>query len=264
MAERAATDLDPYLTGQLRAVAEQLSSSVRVLFITGAGISADSGLPTYRGVGGLYEGVLTGDEIPIEEALSGATIRARPELTWKYLGQIEAACRGAQCNEAHRVIARLQDLYSVWVLTQNVDGLHAAAGSRNLIEMHGNLHRLNCTGCDHREYHADYSDLRIPPACPACGELLRPDVVLFGEMLPELQVARLYTELEKGFDLVFSIGTSSVFPYICGPVMEAVAAGVPTVEINPQKTRISRLVSYAIRTRAVTALPLIWRFLEDA
>ncbi|MBN1612305.1 MAG: NAD-dependent protein deacylase, partial [Polyangiaceae bacterium] len=97
----------------------------RVLFITGAGISADSGLPTYRGVGGLYNRGVTEDGMAIEEALSGDVFSSRPEVTWRYLRQIEAACRDATCNRAHNVIALLErGPREIWVLTQNVDGFH--------------------------------------------------------------------------------------------------------------------------------------------
>ncbi|MEK6239250.1 MAG: hypothetical protein N2C14_31415, partial [Planctomycetales bacterium] len=118
---------------------EALRACESLLFITGAGVSADSNLPTYRGVGGLYDARDTPDGMPIEEALSGDTFRSRPEISWKYLRQIGEAVQGAQPNRAHQVIAALEKrLPRVWTLTQNVDGLHAAAGSRNVIEVHGN------------------------------------------------------------------------------------------------------------------------------
>ena len=115
-------------------IAQLLAQSRRVLFVTGAGISADSGLPTYRGVAGLYEGKETEDGLPIEAALSGDVFARRPDITWKYLAQIERNCRGAKPNAAHRTIAELEArLPYVLVFTQNVDGLHRRVGSRNLI-----------------------------------------------------------------------------------------------------------------------------------
>jgi NAD-dependent deacetylase len=226
-----------------------------ILFVTGAGISADSGLPTYRGIGGLYEEDLTEDGLAIEEALSGLAFALRPELTWKYLAQIEANCRGARPNAAHLAIAELERSHpGSLVFTQNVDGLHRTAGSRNLLEIHGTLHRLRCTECERSRMVPDYAGLALPPACPSCGGLLRPDVVLFGEELPAAGMARLEQALARGFDLVFSIGTTSVFPYVAWPVVWARQAGVPTVEINPGESEVSHLVDYRLRTGAAEAM----------
>ncbi|MFN3984911.1 MAG: NAD-dependent deacylase [Rhodocyclaceae bacterium] len=244
----------------LDAVARHLADAQRALFITGAGISADSGLPTYRGVGGLYHERLTDDGLTIEQALSGEMMRQQPAVAWKYIAEIEENCRGARPNVAHRVIAALEAVRpGVCVLTQNVDGLHRQAGSRNLIEIHGTVHRLRCTECHHARGVADFSGLQLPPDCPVCGGLLRPDVVLFGEMLPERELARLETVLTQGVDLVVSIGTTSVFPYISGPVWWAREAGVPTVEINPGTTEVSDIVDHRLRISAAEAMSELWR-----
>ncbi|ENO80799.1 NAD-dependent deacylase [Thauera mechernichensis] len=244
----------------LDAVAGCLAEAQRVLFITGAGISADSGLPTYRGIGGLYHERLTEDGLSIEQALSGQMMAARPALTWKYLAEIEASCRGARPNVAHDIIAALErERGGVWVLTQNVDGFHRLAGSRNLIEIHGNLHRLRCTECPHARSLPDFEGMQIPPACPVCGGVMRPDVVLFGEALPTGAVQRLEALVMHGLDLVVSIGTTSVFPYIAGPVVHAWRMGVPTVEINPGDTEVSAIVTHRLRMRAAEALPELWR-----
>ncbi|MHB8899035.1 MAG: Sir2 family NAD-dependent protein deacetylase, partial [Thermoguttaceae bacterium] len=110
------------LDDTIRLVADLVRVSDRILFITGAGVSADSGLPTYRGVGGLYNRGETDDGVTIEEALSGPMLEVRPDLTWKYLWQIGEACRGALPNAAHRIMAELEsEKAEVWVLTQNVD-----------------------------------------------------------------------------------------------------------------------------------------------
>lgn len=234
-----------------------LRTARRLFVITGAGISADSGLPTYRGIGGLYDDTHTEDAIPIEQALSGSMLARRPAITWKYLAQIERACRGARHNRAHELLAAFDRHFEhVCVLTQNIDGFHRDAGSRHLIEMHGDVRRLLCTACDWRTRIADFDELPpgMPPACPACGEPVRPDVVLFGEMLPEAALSRYYRELDAGFDVVLSIGTTSVFPYIAGPVVAAVQAGIPSIEINPGETSVSRIVDVRIRTGAAAAL----------
>lgn len=243
---------------QVAAVADVLARAERVLFITGAGISADSGLPTYRGVNGLYNEQATDDGWAIEEALSGDMLRSRPEITWKYLFQIEAGCRSARPNPAHHALAEVERRKpGSMVLTQNIDGLHRDAGSRNLIEIHGNLHRLRCTGCSHRAGVSSYAGLPVPPVCPQCGSVVRPEVVLFGEALDRDDTRRLYAGLVEGFDVVFSIGTTSVFPYIVEPVAWALRAGVPTVEINPAETQISPHVQYRLPVGAAAALDAV-------
>lgn len=229
------------------------------LFITGAGISADSGLPTYRGVGGLYEAETTEEGLPIEVLLSGEVMRARPEWTWKYIGAIEKACRGARPNRAHEVLAHLEErVPRTLVLTQNVDGLHRAAGTRELIAIHGDIHELRCVSCSFRRTVPDYAGLEAPPRCPRCRRLVRPDVVLFGEMLPEDAVERLHAELRRGFDVVFSIGTTSVFPYIAGPFLEARERGRETVEVNPGRTEVSHAATVRIASGAAVALDAVF------
>ena len=239
-------------------VARLLAQSRRVLFVTGAGISADSGLPTYRGVAGLYEGRETEDGLPIEAALSGDVFARRPDITWKYLAQIERNCRGARPNAAHRAIAELETrLPFVQVFTQNVDGLHRAAGSRNVIEVHGNLDELQCPRCDYRSAVASLAGRDLPPQCPKCAGVLRPAVVLFGEALPEGAIARLLSTLEDGVDMVFAIGTTAVFPYVAHPVLAAARARVPTVEINPTETLLSEHVRFRVPAGAADAMTAI-------
>lgn len=243
-------------------IARLLLQSDRVLFITGAGISADSGLPTYRGLGGLYEDAMTDDGYSIEEALSGTMMAQHPEISWKYLLQIERNCRGAEPNLAHQVIAELQRaIPEVVVYTQNVDGLHLAAGSRQVIDIHGDLHHLRCTRCRYRTQVETYAGLADPPVCPRCFSNIRPDVVLFGEALPESGIAALENAFARPFDMVFSIGTSSLFPYIVQPVLWAKEEGTPTVEINPRETSVSHIVDFQIRTGAAEAMGRIWHAL---
>lgn len=240
-------------------IVEHLVEVRSVLFITGAGISADSGLPTYRGIGGLYDNADTDEGMPIEVALSGLMLQHRPEITWKYIAQIEAACRGARHNRAHEIIALFeQRLERSWVLTQNVDGFHRDAGSNNLIEIHGSVHNLTCTQCSWQTVVRDYSGIDIPPYCEQCNALVRPDVVLFGETLPMDAHVALVSQMHRGFDMVFSIGTTSVFPYIAQPVIHAHQAGLPTVEINPGDTEMSDIVDYRIKAGARDAFEAIW------
>ena len=242
----------------LDAVAEHLRHARTALFITGAGISADSGLPTYRGVGGLYDSEATEEGLRIEDALSGEVFAMRPDITWKYLIQIEENCRGAKPNAAHLAIAALDEhLDRVMVFTQNVDGLHRQAGSRDIVEIHGNLQELECPECSHEEIAADLSGREVPPLCPACGAVLRPRVVLFGEALPEEPLDRFIDAFQEGFDIVFTIGTSSIFPYITQPVVLAAGSGIPTVEINPSRTMLTDIVDYYLPLGAAEAMTAI-------
>ena len=250
---------------QISEIAERLRGSRSIRFITGAGISADSGLPTYRGIGGLYEQEETDDGIPIEAALSGAMFQRDPALTWKYIHQSESSCRDAGPNRAHHVIAELEQRFDrVWTLTQNVDGLHHAAGSAQVIDIHGDVHRLLCTRCGHRWRVRSYLNLDIPPSCPECASLVRPEVVLFGEMLPLDRARLLQEQLMRGFDAVFSIGTTSVFPYIAEPVIDARRRGALTVEINPGASEVSHIVNHRLQTGAAAAMDAVVRALDRA
>ena len=237
-------------------IADWAVDARRILFITGAGLSADSGLPTYRGVGGLYEDADTEDGVPIEVALSGGMFRQAPALTWKHIRRIEAACRGAGPNDAHRVMAAFEKLDAeVWVLTQNVDGLHTAAGSSQVIAIHGDVHHLDCTRCSWTQQVDDYAHLAAGvPTCPKCDAVIRPRVVLFDELLPPEALEQLQFQLAHGFDLVLSVGTSSLFPYIAQPVALASYHGGKTVEINPGETPVTGLVDLRVPDGAAATM----------
>ncbi len=228
-------------------IAHAIKQAERILLITGAGLSADSGLPTYRGVGGLYNGH-TAEGLPIEAALSGHMLQRDPALCWKYLAELGKACLGAQANAGHYAIAELQRRKpQCWLLTQNIDGYHRAAGSPmdRVIEIHGELAPLYCQSCG-----AEDAEL----ASHRAG-VLRPPVVLFEEMLPEQAIGTLYDEVRKGFEVVISIGTSASFPYIVEPLLRTRQAGGFTVEINPQRTDLSGRVNVHLQGRALDVLP---------
>lgn len=196
-------------------VAQALRRAERILVITGAGLSADSGMPTYRGLGGLYNG-RTEEGLPIEAALSGPMLRRDPALCWKYLAELGKACLAARPNAGHEAIAELQKRKpECWVLTQNIDGFHRQAGSpaERLIEIHGELAPLYCQSCGAESGGLEeHLHGQLPPRCAACGGVLRPPVVLFEEMLPEEAIDTLYRELRKGFDAVLVVGTTASFP----------------------------------------------------
>jgi len=237
----------------------------RVLFITGAGISVDSGLPTYRGVAGLYENKGTEDGIPIEVALSGGMFSERPQVTWKYLMQIADACEGKSFNRGHQIIAEIEDrIRDVWVLTQNIDGFHKDAGSKNVIEIHGTMRKMRCTGCSFGCDSSAMDDRSEIPKCPQCGQMLRPAVVLFDEMLPETEIGSLQRQLQLGFDAIVVVGTSALFPYISNPVHIAANRNCLTVEINPEETDLSNIVDIKLNVGATEGLEEIFSYFFKA
>ena len=191
--------------------------------------------------------------------LSHSTLIKRPELCWKYISQLESNCRHAKPNATHKILAQLEnERPHLWVLTQNVDGFHQQAGTKNLIEIHGNFEKLYCIECGASEKVEDYAHLTLPPLCDQCGGIIRPNVVLFGEELPHQELNKLYTQLGLGFDLIMSVGTTSSFPYIAEPIAQARMQGIPTVEINPGTTEVSHIVNAKLNMGAADAFTTIW------
>jgi len=216
----------------------------RVVVFTGAGVSADSGIPTFRGAGGLWR------DFRAEDLATPEAFRRDPKLVWEWYEWRRDLIRNAKPNAAHDAIARL----AAPVVTQNVDGLHARAGSRDVIELHGNIFRARCVREGTTSERVDAFD-EIPPHC-ACGALLRPDVVWFGEMLPESAIARA-TTLIHATDLLLVIGTSGVVYPAAGLV--GVCRGL-TIEINPQ---VSTACAHAIEeTAAIATSPIVEAILE--
>ena len=148
----------------------------------------------------------------------------------------------------------LEESAEVWVITQNVDGFHVDVGSSTVIELHSNLSDLFCTQCDARLSVRDYAEITIPLGCDQCASLMRPSVVLFGEMLPDAAIIKYDEIFRSRFDLVFAIGTTADFPYIYELVADASRQGVTTVEINPDETPLSGAVTHRFNTGAGTAL----------
>ena len=249
---------------ELTKVAKLLRRSERVLFITGAGVSAESGVPTFRGSTAAFPQGLTDEGIPFEEALSGPSFRHYPELSWRYFFQLERSLRGKAPNWAHRVIAELEAQgRQICVATQNIDGLHQLAGSTRVIELHGNLLRVVCTECPYRTSGPSFDAFPALPRCPDCGGILRPDIVLYEESLPADALEQFVAEQAEGFDLLFSVGTTSVFYYVVEPVLRAVHQGVPTVEINPEKTPLSDVVSVRFSGQAGVILKELFDVLKQ-
>lgn len=210
-----------------------------VVVFTGAGVSADSGIPTFRGDGGLWRNYRA------EDLATPAAFARNPLLVWEWYEWRRGLVRDAKPNDAHLAIARLAQAV---VITQNVDALHARAGSRNIIELHGNIFRTRCVR-EHTVTDAMDAFDELPPKC-SCGALLRPDVVWFGEMLPEGAFERAAEEVRCA-DLLLVIGTSGVVYPAAGLV--PMHRGL-SIEINPQA---STACTFAIEARAAEATPPI-------
>jgi NAD-dependent deacetylase len=203
----------------------------RVVILTGAGVSVASGLPTYRGPGGLWEN----DELA--KIVHAESIPTRlPEL-WKLYSERRATALSVGPNAAHLALAEAQKRYlgQVNIITQNVDSLHQRAGSENVIELHGSGLRTRCTKCNLPPFY-DEQRYETLPLCPACGAPLRPDVVLFGETLPDKAIAQAASAL-RGCDLFLVVGTSSVVIPAAYLLLDAHAAGAHCVSVNIEPAR---------------------------
>ena len=241
------------------ALKDALGQARSIGVITGAGVSAESGIQTYRGGGGLYDDPDEGDRTV--EALTFHTLETNPDLTWRTVGGLARQVTGAQPNDAHRAIARLEESAERFVLlTQNVDGLHQRAGSRNVIDIHGSINKTLCMSCD-AEGELSFEALAAlvqSPRCQSCQGLLRPNAVLFGELLPIEKTLRLRRELHDDVpDIVISAGTSALFPYIVEPLHVAVRLGKFTVDINPEETALSEIAAVHLKGPAGHFFPAI-------
>jgi NAD-dependent deacetylase len=214
----------------------------RVVAFTGAGVSAESGIPTFRGAGGLWR------NFQAEDLATPEAFRRDPALVWEWYEWRRGLIREAAPNAAHLAIASLDDTL---VVTQNVDGLHERAGSRELIELHGNILRVRCER-EQKTLDAKAAFTDLPPHCE-CGGLLRPDVVWFGEMLPPGALERAAEEIRNA-DLLLVIGTSGVVYPAAGLV--ALHGGM-SIEINPQASAVSSSCTFAIADSAARTMPLI-------
>ena len=212
----------------------------RTVVLTGAGVSADSGIPTFRGAGGLWRNFRP------EELATPEAFRRDPALVWEWYEWRRKLIREAKPNAAHEALARLPGAV---IVTQNVDGLHARAGSRDVVELHGNIFRVRCVREHATSVHEEAFD-EIPPRC-TCGALLRPDVVWFGEALPEEALARAGAAVH-GTDLLLVIGTSGVVYPAAG--FARMHRGL-SIEINPEASAVSSACTLAVAERAAVAVP---------
>lgn len=245
------TQIEPALLGELR---ERLRGARRVFVLTGAGVSAESGVPTFRGGGNsaVWKGM------PFDVISSAGMLARDLPAVWEWFDYRRKLLGDLQPNPAHRVLAGWQDKFEHFRLaTQNVDGLHAAAGSRDVLELHGNVWTARCVECGARESLHERrveGELGQPPICRECCNAMRPDVVLFGELLPAGVFEQAATDAAS-CDLCFVIGTSSlVYPAMRLPEI-ARGAGAYTIEINPELTPFSARSDVAIQGRAGEVLP---------
>jgi NAD-dependent deacetylase len=213
----------------LDAVRRRLAESVSVAVLTGAGISADSGVPTFRGPGGLWRN-FRAEELATPEAFS-----KNPHLVWEWYDWRRGIIAQKSPNAAHEALVRLENRTPEFTLiTQNVDGLHSAAGSRRLVEMHGNIWKVRCTRCARVAENRDVP-LRLPPYCEACGNLLRPHIVWFGESIDPSDLDASFRAL-RNCEVLLIIGTSGVVQPAASFAGIAREAGAFTVEVNPEPT----------------------------
>ena len=234
----------------LRRAAERIAGAERVSVLTGAGISAESGVPTFRGPDGLWR------KYRAEELATPLAFARDPKLSWEWYDWRRQRLAGCLPNAGHKALVKLEQSVSDFTLvTQNVDGLHRRAGSLNVQELHGNIWRLRCTSCQHNG-----EDLRaplpeLPPRCD-CGSLLRPDVVWFGEVLPQEPFTRSLQAMSRS-QVLLVVGTSSlVYPAASLPLV-AKQAGATVIEVNKEETPLSRLADVTLLGPSASLLPAL-------
>jgi NAD-dependent deacetylase len=228
-----------------------LAEARRVTVLTGAGISAESGIPTFRDA-------LTGlwSRFRPEELATPEAFERDPHTVWEWYAWRRSLVAQAQPNAGHAALASLEASVEVFTLvTQNVDGLHARAGSRNLIELHGNIQRDKCYR-EGRVLPPEGMKPGSPPTCARCGAPVRPDVVWFGEMLDPADLDRAF-EAARQCDVFLSVGTSGLVEPAASLPLEALASGACMIEVNPQPTSLSRRATVCLAGRAGEILPLL-------
>jgi NAD-dependent deacetylase len=231
---------------------ERFAQANSVLVLTGAGISAESGVPTFRGGGNttVWKG------IPFDVISSAGMLARDLPAVWEWFNYRRGLLAALKPNPAHEAIARWQSRFQdLTLVTQNIDGLHQAAGSLNVIELHGNIWRARCLECSSRHDVRELKSDTGVPVCFDCGGNLRPDVVLFGEMLPTGAFESAAMNAQT-CDLCLVIGTSAVvYPAASIPEI-ARAAGAYLVEVNPELTPLSELCDAVLMGKAGDVLPL--------
>ncbi|HSE58898.1 MAG TPA: NAD-dependent deacylase [Nitrospiraceae bacterium] len=238
------------MSNTITEVRERVARAQRVTVLTGAGVSADSGVPTFRGTDGLWR------NFRAEDLATPEAFERDPRLVWEWYNWRRELIATKKPNQAHEALATLeQQVPDFWLITQNVDGLHRAAGSTKLSEIHGNIWKVRCTDCgaigENREV-----PIRLLPYCAACRGLLRPHIVWFGESLTPEDINRSYAALE-GCEVLLIVGTSGIVYPAASFAPIAKAAGAFVVEINLDPTPNSTLVDVPLQGRAKDLVPLL-------
>jgi NAD-dependent deacetylase len=235
----------------LEIAATHRSYVVRVLVITGAGVSAESGIPTFRGKDGYWRNL-----DPIKLATPEAFARD-PELVWQWYRERRQRVRNAQPNAGHEAIARLAQRADEFLLvTQNVDDLHERAGlvKAEMVQIHGDIFHTKCSRCGFEQEHEQ--EQNGIPRCIKCDALMRPGVVWFGEPLPARETLRVENYLQRdSCGLVIVAGTTATFGYIIDWALRASRRGGALIEVNPEETALSRLATRLVREPSAVALP---------
>jgi NAD-dependent deacetylase len=234
-----------------------LADASRIAALTGAGVSAESGIPTFRGDGGLWR------RFRAEELATQQAFERDPCLVWEWYDWRRQRIAQAEPNPAHRALAKYAERMPGFALiTQNVDGLHERAGSRGILRLHGDIWLLRCVECG-REQQDNRAPLpELPPRC-ACGGLMRPGVVWFGEGLPR-KVWEHAEEAARGAQVFLVVGTSAAVYPAAGLIALAKSCGAMVVEVNPEPSAAAHLVDAALRGPAGTILPDLLRTAHGA
>jgi NAD-dependent deacetylase len=238
------------MSSAIEQIRRRLAEAQRVTIVTGAGISADSGVPTFRGPDGLWKNFRP------EDLATPEAFQRDPRLVWEWYNWRRERIAAARPNPAHDALVRLERRTpEFWLITQNVDGLHREAGSRRLSEIHGNIWRVRCTACGHLD-----EDRRVPlpplPTCRRCEALLRPHIVWFGEALDPADLHACDRAL-RACDVVLIVGTSGVVYPAAAFGARAKSSGAFVAEINLDETAASHVVDVALHGRASEILPLL-------
>lgn len=241
---------------QVEEVAKFLGGAGRVAVLTGAGISAESGVPTFRGKDGLWK------RYRAESLATPEAFERDPGLVWEWYDWRRGLIAPVEPNAGHRVLAAWEGLFGgLAVITQNVDGLHAKAGSRDIVELHGNIWKLRCTREGTIEEVKDTPLPHIPPVCPNCGSLCRPHIVWFGESLDPAVLDRAY-ELSRACQVMLVIGTSAIVQPAASLPLAASRAGAKIIEINLEPTPLTPHADYFIPGKAGEVLPALDKYLR--
>ncbi len=231
-------------------VKEKIAASQSLTILTGAGISADSGVPTFRGADGLWR------NFRAEDLATPEAFERDPRLVWEWYNWRRELIATKRPNAAHHALVELEDrVRDFWLITQNVDGLHTSAGSRKLSEIHGNIWKVRCTECGLVEDNRDLP-IALPPTCRSCGSLARPHIVWFGESLSATDLTRCAAAL-RACDVLLVIGTSGIVYPAAGFAAMAKETGAFVAEINVEATPQSQLADVKLQGRAKELVPLL-------